>query len=66
MRFLSGDDLGNIKSLRYTPPDNTTNEGKTETKTIYEGVMDGKVNGVRVLAVGSADGVTLVRKKPTH
>lgn len=45
-RFLTGDELGNIKSVRYTP-DVAEGEAKSAIKTLY----NGKSSGVQVLAI---------------
>src|SRR5882762_4849277 len=54
-RFLTGDELGNIKSLRYA-------ENNLELKTIYDGSNIGKAKGVQALSiVSTTSGARLVR-----
>lgn len=54
-RFLTGDELGNIKSLRYA-------ENSLELKTIYDGSNIGKAKGVQALSiVSTTSGARLVR-----
>lgn len=56
-RFLTGDELGNIKSLKY----NVDAETRTELKTIYDGSSFGKLKGVQRLAIASTpNGTKLV------
>ena len=54
-RFLTGDELGNIKSLRH-------HESNSELKTIHDGSSTGKLKGIQALSMASAsDGSKLVR-----
>ena len=56
-RFLTGDELGNIKSLRYTG-------NNTELETIHDGLSTGKLKSIQALSVTSTsepDGTRLVR-----
>ncbi|KAA1469473.1 hypothetical protein DENSPDRAFT_878950 [Dentipellis sp. KUC8613] len=56
-RFLAGDELGNIKSLKYNPAQKP-GEAKAEVSTIYEGSEGGKEKAIQALAV-SADGAMI-------
>lgn len=49
-RFLTGDELGNIKSLTYTSVDGH----KTEVQTLYDGSGSGKNKSIQALAVASS------------
>lgn len=54
-RFLVGDELGNIKSLRHQ-------ENKAEIKTIHDGSSTGKSKGIQALSIAStSSGSKLVR-----
>ena len=62
MRFITGDQLGNIKSFDYIP--STTVQPKVTLSTLYDGSDKGKERAVQKLAVqASADG-PLVRQSP--
>jgi len=65
MRFLTGDQLGNIKSFIYIP--STTAQSKVTVSTLYDGSDKGKERAVQKLAVQTsalpADG-PLVRQSP--
>ena len=62
MRFLTGDQLGNIKSFNYIP--SSTAQSKVTVSTLYDGGDKGKERAVQKLAVQtSADG-PLVRQSP--
>ncbi|KAG8217474.1 hypothetical protein J3R82DRAFT_5619 [Butyriboletus roseoflavus] len=61
-RFLTGDELGNIKSISYDPGASPTN--KLLLKTLHDGTSTGFRQGVQRLAV-SSNGPTLVRASPT-
>lgn len=53
-RFFTGDELGNVKSLRYI-------ENTLELKTIYDGSNTGKLKSIQALSVAStSDGTKLV------
>ncbi|KAH7916031.1 hypothetical protein BJ138DRAFT_1109169 [Hygrophoropsis aurantiaca] len=54
-RFLTADELGNIKSVRYLPTE--TSEQKCQTKTLYDGSTGKKKKSTSKLAF-SADGDT--------
>lgn len=58
-RFLTGDELGNIKSLRHSPGEN-----KIEVKTIHNGMANDRPNSIDALAITSYSGSSkLVRFK---
>lgn len=58
--FLTGDELGNIKTLRYFA-EGTADGQKTEVKTIHDGTSGEKPKGVQKLCIGSSsDGKKLV------
>ncbi|KII88580.1 hypothetical protein PLICRDRAFT_629267 [Plicaturopsis crispa FD-325 SS-3] len=58
--FLTGDELGNIKTLRYFP-EGTADGQKTEVKTIHDGTSGEKPKGVQKLCIGSSsDGKKLL------
>jgi hypothetical protein len=62
MRFLTGDQLGNIKSFNYVS--SSTAQSKVTVSTLYDGGDKGKGRAVQKLAVQtSADG-PLVRQSP--
>ena len=62
MRFLTGDQLGNIKSVIYIP--STTAQSKVTVSTLYDGSEKGKERAVQKLTIQtSADG-PLVRQSP--
>jgi hypothetical protein len=49
-RFITGDELGNIKSLRYSV--GVVGDAQVELKTIIAGaILDGRPNAVQALAV---------------
>jgi len=57
-RFLTGDELGSIKSVSYDPGTSTTN--KLLLKTLHDGTSAGRARGVQKLAI-SRSGSTQVR-----
>ncbi|KAH0830526.1 hypothetical protein J3R83DRAFT_1978 [Lanmaoa asiatica] len=57
-RFLTGDELGSIKSVWYDPDTSPTN--KLLLKTLHDGTSTGRTQGVRKLAINGSD-PTLVR-----
>jgi hypothetical protein len=62
MQFLTGDRLGNIKSINYIP--SSTGQSKVTVSTLYDGGDKGKERAVQKLAVlTSADG-PFVRQSP--
>lgn len=63
-RFVTGDELGNIKSFNYVP--SSTAQSKVAVSTLYDGADKGKQRAVQKLAVHtSGDGGPLVRQSPT-
>ncbi|TFY66144.1 hypothetical protein EVG20_g4943 [Dentipellis fragilis] len=56
-RFLAGDELGNIKSLKYIAAEKP-GETKAEVSTIYDGSEGGKEKAIQALSV-SADGAMI-------
>lgn len=57
-RFITGDELGNIKALQYSPE----KEIKVDLRTIYDGSSSGKIKGIQALSVSSSpSGEKLVR-----
>ncbi|KAG9318436.1 hypothetical protein JVU11DRAFT_527 [Chiua virens] len=48
-RFLTGDELGNIKSVSYDP--NALPEHKLSLKTLHDGTSNGRTRGVQKLAI---------------
>jgi ribosome biogenesis protein NSA1 len=60
-RFLTGDELGNIKAIRYSP-DAAPDATNTESKLLYGGITGGSSKGVQKLGVISKQpGLTTVR-----
>lgn len=59
-RFLTGDELGNVKTLRYSP-DAPKDTAKVEGKTIHKGNAENPVKAIQKLALLSASGSKLVR-----
>lgn len=53
-RFLTGDELGSIKSASYDPANGLL------LKTLYDGTSTGRTRGIHKLAIGGGD-LTLVR-----
>lgn len=64
-RFLTGDELGNIKAFKYVPSSRA--ESKVTVTTLYNGSGKGKERAVQKLAITptSGDG-PLVRQVPTR
>ncbi|KAL1746364.1 hypothetical protein HDZ31DRAFT_34290 [Schizophyllum fasciatum] len=59
-RFIVGDELGNLKTLRYS----LISEGEApQLKTVYQGSAEGSTRAVQALAVRTADGETIVRRQ---
>lgn len=57
-RFITGDELGNIKVIKYS----ADAEPKTELKTVHDGSATGKLKTVQRLAIAStSNGPKLVR-----
>ena len=59
-RFLTGDQLGNIRSFNYTPT--STAQSKVTVSTLYDGSDKGKERAVQKLAVQSSADGPLVRQ----
>ncbi|KAL1749953.1 hypothetical protein FB107DRAFT_294816 [Schizophyllum commune] len=58
-RFIVGDELGNLKALRYA----LGKEGEAaQLKTIHQGSAEGSTRTVQALAVSTADNETIVRR----
>jgi ribosome biogenesis protein NSA1 len=53
-RFLVGDELGNIKSIKYDPASQETS--KSVLKTLHDGTATGRTKGIQKLALNSAAG----------
>ncbi|KAL1675678.1 hypothetical protein EV122DRAFT_217944 [Schizophyllum commune] len=61
-RFIVGDELGNLKTLRYA----FGKEGDApQLKTIHQGSAEGSTRAVQALAVNTADNETIVRSQPS-
>uniref|UniRef100_D8PSH8 Ribosome biogenesis protein NSA1 n=1 Tax=Schizophyllum commune (strain H4-8 / FGSC 9210) TaxID=578458 RepID=D8PSH8_SCHCM len=61
-RFIVGDELGNLKTLRFA----LGQEGDApQLKTIHQGSVEGSTRAVQVLAVNTADNETIVRSHPS-
>jgi hypothetical protein len=62
-RFLLGDELGNIKTIRYICAPGLSDAEKTVSRTIYSDNVDGvSKNAIQALAVGpQSNGSQLVR-----
>jgi len=58
-RFLVGDELGNIKSLQYSPVSQETQ--KSVLKTLHDGTSTGRTKGIQKLALSNAGEKSLVR-----
>lgn len=59
-RFLTGDELGNIKAIRYSP-----DAPQSESKTLHSGLAGGPSRGVQKLAVHpQSAGLKTVRPGP--
>ena len=60
-RFLTGDELGNIKSLQYSPNNNT----KGALRILYDGSNSGRTKGIQALSISSShSGEKMVRNSP--
>lgn len=59
-QFLTGDELGNIKSFKYAPSSKA--ESKVTIATLYGGSGKGKERAVQKLAVHSLGDDPLVRQ----
>ena len=63
--FLTGDELGNIRSLRYSP--NATSGSQTELKTLRTGkIVNGKPYAVQALALSSRMSICLFYGETTN
>jgi ribosome biogenesis protein NSA1 len=63
-RFLVGDELGNIKSVGYSPT--SQEESKPVLKTLHDGTVTGRTKSIQKLALNAAE-KTLVRSdSPSH
>lgn len=61
-RFIVGDELGNLKTLRYA----LGKEGDApQLKTIHQGSAEGSTRTVQALAVNTPDNETIVRSQPS-
>lgn len=49
--FLTGDTLGNIKSIIFTPSTSSTEPPTCEVKTLLDGTALGKGKGIQLLAI---------------
>lgn len=59
-RFLTADELGTVKSIRYSPAD-TPKEWKADIAVLAEGGTEGKVSVVQKLAAAHVSSEYLVR-----
>jgi ribosome biogenesis protein NSA1 len=58
-RFLTGDELGNIKSLNYLPSSRA--DSKATVTTLFDGDSKGKERAVQKLALSTSSDIPLVR-----
>ncbi|KAF9227973.1 hypothetical protein BS17DRAFT_746999 [Gyrodon lividus] len=56
-RFLTGDELGSIKSVSYNPNESTGNI--TQLKTLHDGTSTARARGVQNLAISRGDSTLL-------
>ncbi len=63
-RFLTGDELGNIKSFKYVP--SSTAESNVTVSTLYDGSGKGKERAVQKLATSTSGDGPLVRQSPSR
>ena len=59
-RFVTGDELGNIKSFNYQP--SSTAQSKVTVSTLYDGTDKGKQRAVQKLAIHASGDGPLVRQ----
>ncbi|GBE82339.1 WD40-repeat-containing domain protein [Sparassis latifolia] len=58
-QYFTGDELGTVKSIRYSPPDRV-GEWKSEVTHLLEGGAGGKARAVQKLTVSRVDSETLL------
>lgn len=56
-RFFTGDELGNIKSLRYTG-------NNLELMTVHDGSSTGKLKGIQAMAIASTSKLVGISRLP--
>ena len=62
-RFLTGDELGNIKALQYSSNNNT--KGALRLRILYDGSNSGRTKGIQALSISSSpSGEKMVRNSP--